>query len=102
MDKEFSLTPKKFKEMAESIRKVEKALGEILYEPTERMRKGREFSRSLFVVKDIKSGEIFTKDSIKSIRPGFGLPPKHLKDIIGKKATTDIKRGTPLSWKFVE
>ena len=102
LDKEFSLTPKKFKEMAESIRKVEKALGEISYEPTKRMRKGREFSRSLFVVKDIKSGEIFTKNNIKSIRPGFGLPPKYLKDIIGKKSTTDIKRGTPLSWKFVE
>jgi len=102
LDKEFSLTPKKFKEMVKSIREVEKALGEISYEPTERMKKGREFSRSLFAVKDIKSGEMFTKDNIKSIRPGFGLPPKYLKDIIGKKATMDIKRGTPLSWKFVE
>lgn len=66
------------------------------------MKKSRELSRSLFVVKDIKAGEIFTEENIRSIRPGYGLPPKYLKDILGKRATQDIKKGTPLEWKFIQ
>lgn len=101
-DKEFSLTPDEFSQMVKSIREVEKALGEVNYNLTEKMKKGREFSRSLFVVKDIKKGDIFTEENIKSIRPGYGLHPKYLKEILGKKAGKDLKKGTPFKWDFIE
>jgi len=65
------------------------------------MKKSREFSRSLFVVKDIKAGETFTEENIRSIRPGYGLPPKYLKDVLGKRAKIDIKKGTPLKWELI-
>jgi pseudaminic acid synthase len=101
-DKEFSLTPNEFKEMVDAIREVEKALGKVSYELTDKMKRGREFSRSLFVVKDIKAGERLSEENVKSIRPGYGLHPKFLKDVIGKRAKRDIKRGTPLSWDLIE
>ena len=101
-DRDFSLTPDEFRKMVKAVREVEKALGKISYELTEKMKKGREFSRSLFVVKDVKAGEIFTEENVRSIRPGYGLHPKFLKDIIGRKARIDIKKGTPLKWNLVE
>ncbi len=101
-DKEFSLTPGEFKEMVKAIREVEKALGKISYELTYKQKKGKEFARSLFVVKDIKAGDTFTEENVRSIRPGFGLHPKYFKDVIGKKARKDIKRGTPLNWDLIE
>ena len=100
-DAAFSLEPTEFKTMVKSIREVEKALGGVSYELTEKMKKSREFSRSLFVVKDIKAGEVFTEKNIRSIRPGYGLHPKYLKDILNKRANQDIKKGTPVSWRFI-
>jgi pseudaminic acid synthase len=100
-DAYFSLEPEEFRTMVNSIREAEKALGEVSYELTEKVRKNREFSRSLFVVKDIKSGETFTEVNVRSIRPGYGLSPKHFNSIMGKKARKDIKKGTPLSWEFI-
>jgi pseudaminic acid synthase len=101
-DSAFSLEPEEFKAMVRAVREVEKALGEIKYELTENQIKSREFSRSLFAVKDIKAGETFTEENIKSIRPGYGLHPKYLRDIIGKKARKNIEKGTPLSWDMIE
>jgi pseudaminic acid synthase len=101
-DAAFSLEPEEFKAMVKSVREVEKALGEVSYELTEKMKKSRELSRSLFVVKDIKAGEIFTEENIRSIRPGYGLPPKYLKEMLGKRTTQDIKKGTPLKWGIVK
>ena len=101
-DAAFSLEPEEFRQMVKSVREVEKALGEVSYKLTEKKRKSREFSRSLFVVKDIKKGENFTEDNIKSIRPGFGLHPRYFNNILGKKAKINIKKGTPLKIKFVE
>ncbi|EDP74907.1 Sialic acid synthase [Hydrogenivirga sp. 128-5-R1-1] len=101
-DREFSLTPEEFKEMVQAIRDVEKALGKVSYELTEKMKRGREFARSLFVVKDVKKGEVFTEENVRSIRPGYGLHPKHLKDILGRRARKDIEKGTPLSWDLIE
>lgn len=100
-DAAFSLEPEEFKQMVKSIREVEKALGDVSYELSEKIKKSREFSRSLFVVKDIKKGDIFTKENVHSIRPGFGLHPKYYKDVLGKKATKDIKKGTPLNWDLI-
>lgn len=101
-DAAFSLEPDELRQMVKSIRKVEKALGEVSYELTDKMKKSREFSRSLFVVKDVKKGEIFTKDNVKSIRPGFGLHTRYYNDILGKKAKTDLDKGTPMKWELVE
>jgi pseudaminic acid synthase len=101
-DSSFSLEPAEFKKMVDEIRQVEKALGEVKFELNDKIKKSRIFARSLFVVKDIHAGEIFTEDNIRSIRPSHGLPPKFLKEIIGKKASTDIERGTPLDWTLIE
>ena len=101
-DAAFSLEPDEFKLMVEAVRDVEKALGTVNYDLTEKTRKSREFSRSLFAVEDIKGGELLTNENVRSIRPGFGLHPRHLEQIIGKKARTDIKKGTPLVWALIE
>jgi len=101
-DAEFSLEPEEFKKMVRSVREVEKALGVVSYKLTERMRKSREFARSLFAVKNIKKGENLTEGNIKSIRPGYGLHPRYLKNILGKKAKINIKRGTPFSIKMIK
>jgi len=100
-DASFSLEPKEFKEMVRSVREVEKAIGTITYELTPKSKKGKEFSRSLFIAKDIKAGEIFTKENIRSVRPGFGLHPKYYKEILGRKASKDLEKGTPMSFDFI-
>jgi pseudaminic acid synthase len=101
-DSAFSLEPDEFKAMVESIRTTEKALGEISYEMTEKQRESLVFRRSLFAVKDIKAGDRFTHDNVRSIRPGNGLHTRHYQEILGKKAKTDIGMGTPLSWDLID
>lgn len=96
------MEPEEFKTMVQGIREVEKALGSVTYELTEKQRNSREHSRSLFVVKDIKKGEVFTEENVKSIRPGFGMETKYIKDILGKKAATNINKGTAVSWEIVD
>lgn len=100
-DSAFSLEPHEFKAMVEAIRTVEKALGKVYYGVSEREAKSRVFRRSLFVVKGIKAGEVFTEENVRSIRPGNGLHPRYLKDILGRRATRDIPAGTPLAWNMV-
>ena len=100
-DSAFSLEPHEFKAMVEAIRTAEKALGEVRYEVGEQEAKSRVFRRSLFVVKDMKAGEVFTEENVRSIRPGYGLPPKFLKEVLGRRAARDIKRGTPLEWGLI-
>ncbi len=97
-DSSFSMEPEEFKQMVDSVRNVEKALGTINYELTPKVEKGRIFSRSLFIVKDVTAGEIITEENVKSIRPGYGLHPKYYNDILGKKFRKDFKKGTPLKW----
>ena len=100
-DAAFSMEPKSFKKMVHTIRDTEKAMGEVSYELSEKSKKNRIFARSLFVVEDIEKGTVFSKENIRSIRPGYGLPPKYLYDILGKKASKNIKRGTPLTWELI-
>ncbi|MGA1824430.1 MAG: pseudaminic acid synthase [bacterium] len=100
-DSHFSMEPLEFKKMVEGIRNVEKALGRVTYDLSENVKKSRVFSRSLFVVKDIKKGDIFTEDNIRSIRPGHGLHPKYYNKILGKRALCDLRRGTPLKIDFI-
>ena len=96
-DADFSLDVKEFTELVNKVRDTEKLLGIVSYEISEKVKNNRKFARSLFVVKDVKVGEIITSDNVRSIRPGYGLHPKHYYDILGKSFSKDIKRGTPLS-----
>ena len=100
-DSTFSLEPDEFKAMVEAIRIAEKALGSICYNITERQRASSIFRRSLFVLKNMKKGEHFTTENVKSIRPGFSLHTRHLKDILGRCAKKNIDKGTPLVWKLI-
>jgi pseudaminic acid synthase len=100
-DSAFSAEPGEFKAMVDAIRAAEKALGEEHYGVSQPEAKSRIFRRSLFVVKDMKAGEVFTEENVRSIRPGYGLHPKHLKEVLGKQAKQDIPQGTPLSWELI-
>ena len=100
-DSAFSLEPHEFKAMVEAIRIAESALGKVNYAVGEQEAKSRIFRRSLFVVKDMKAGEVFTEENVHSIRPGYGLPPKFLREVLGRCAPQDIERGTPLSWAMI-
>jgi pseudaminic acid synthase len=100
-DASFSLEPAEFRAMVNSIRDTEKALGKVSYELTEKIKKSREFSRSLFVVENIKAGEILTEKNVRSIRPGNGMQPKYLPLVIGKRAKKDLEKGTPLDWNLI-
>jgi pseudaminic acid synthase len=95
-DAAFSMEPKELSEMVEQICMTERAMGNVSYKLSDKMKANRKFSRSLFAVKDIQEGDIFTEDNVRSIRPGDGISPKHLKDILGKRAGRTIKYGEPL------
>jgi len=100
-DSSFSMEPKEFKAMVEDIRTVEKALGKVSYEITEKQKDSRVFRRSLFAVKYIRKGEKFTEENIRSIRPGNGLHTRYLEVVLGKKAKENIEKGTPLKWDLI-
>ena len=88
--------------MVQAIRTAEKALGDIHYGVSDEEAKSRVFRRSLFVVKNVKAGECFTPENVRSIRPGRGLPPKYLDQVLGRRARRDLARGTPLTWDVIE
>lgn len=100
-DSAFSLEPQEFKEMVDAVHMAKKALGKVSYGAGKGELKNKVFRRSLYVVKDVKAGEEFTAENIRSIRPSFGLHPRHLKDILGRQATQDIPAGTPLAWPLI-
>ena len=100
-DSAFSLEPHEFRAIVEAIRTTEKALGEVRYGVGEQEAESRVFRRSLFVVKDMRADEVFSEENIRSIRPGYGLHTRYLKDVLGRRATQDISRGTPLSWELI-
>ncbi len=101
-DAAFSMEPAEFKEMVDNIRNIEKALGRATYDLTDKQKKSKEHSRSLFVAKDMKAGDIFTPENLRSVRPSCGLHTKHYEEILGKKVSKDVKYGTPMSWELVE
>jgi pseudaminic acid synthase len=100
-DAAFSLEPQEFKAMVEAVRIAEKALGTVQFSPGPREANSRKFRRSLFAVEDIKKGELFSKDNVRSIRPSDGLHPRHFSEVLGKRAACDVERGTPLDWSLV-
>jgi pseudaminic acid synthase len=101
-DASFSMDEEEFTAMVKAVREAESAIGVIDYTLTEKQQKGRDFCRSLYVVKDIKEGEIFTQENVRSVRPGFGLHPKFYKDILGEKAKVDLQKGTALQMSFIK
>jgi len=101
-DASFSMNEIEFTQMVMVVREAEKAVGRIDYTPTEKQIKGREFSRSLYVVENISHGELITTENIRSIRPGHGLHPKYLKEILGKKVQFDLEKGTALSLEMID
>ena len=100
-DGAFSMEPAEFAQMVKDIRMVEKALGAVSYALTPKQRENKVFRRSLFAVRDIRAGEPFTEENVRSIRPGHGLPPAVLDLVLGCTAASDIARGTPLSWPLL-
>ena len=101
-DAAFSMEPHEFKEMVDNIRKIEKALGKVTYDLTEKQKKSREHSRSLFIAKDMKAGEVFTPENLRSVRPSCGLHTMYYEDVLGKCVTRDVKMGTPMSWELIK
>jgi pseudaminic acid synthase len=100
-DSTFSMNEKEFKIMVEDIRKAESSIGKVDYSLTSKQKSGKFFSRSLYVVKDLKKGDYFDETNIRPIRPGLGLHPKYYNEIIGKKSNTDLERGTRMSLKYL-
>lgn len=101
-DAAFSMEKDEFAAMVKAIRNVEKALGEVVYPTDPNKIKGREFSRSLYVAKDIKAGEKFTEENVRSVRPGFGLHPKYLPDVLGETAARDLEMGERFSIDMIK
>jgi N-acetylneuraminate synthase len=100
-DSAFSLEPQEFKAMADAVRVAEKALGAVYFGCGAKEETLRVYRRSLFVVEDVKQGDRFTAENVRSIRPGHGLHTRHLPEVLGRHAACDIERGTPLSWELV-
>ena len=100
-DSGFSLEPHEFKAMVEAVRTAEKAVGRVHYGVSQHESGNRIFRRSLFVVRDMKAGEQFNADNLRSIRPGHGLHPRYLQDVYVRCAAREIKRGTPLKWDLI-
>lgn len=100
-DASFSMDEAEFTEMVKAVREAEMAIGRIDYTLTEKQRKGRDFCRSLYVVEDIKSGELLTEINVRSVRPGFGMHPKFYNEILGKKVLKNMDKGMPLKWEVI-
>ena len=101
-DSAFSMEADEFRQMVENIRQVERSLGHINYPTDPSMIKGREYSRSLYVARPMKKGDAITEDNVRSVRPGFGLHPKFLPELIGRKVNRDLEMGDRMCWEVVE
>ena len=101
-DASFSLDEAEFTQMVKAVRDAQKAIGKVSYELTEKQKSGKQFSRSLYVSKDVNKGDVITKENVRSVRPGYGLHPKHLKDILGKIFKSDIEKGTAFSLDMIK
>jgi len=100
-DSAFSLEPGEFREMVDAVRVASKALGRAEFHAGESEQGSRMFRRSLFVVQDVRRGDEFTAENVRSIRPAHGLHPRHFAEILGRHAACDISSGTPLTWELI-
>jgi len=101
VDAAFSAEPAELRMLVEESAKAWQALGRVSYGPTEKEKASLQFRRSIYVVQDVRAGDSFTAKNLRIIRPGKGLPPRYLDVLLGKKASSDIKRGTPMKWELV-
>lgn len=102
VDSSFSLEPQELSQLVEETERAWQSLGHVQYGPIEAERKSLQFRRSLYVVKDLQAGEVLTGDNVRALRPGLGLPPKHLDEVLGCKVNKAVARGTPLSWSLLK
>lgn len=102
VDSAFSMEPEEMRALVEETEKAWQALGEVEYGPTEQERGSVRFRRSLYVAEDIRAGEEFTEKNLRSVRPGYGLPPKHYEEILGRHAARDLSKGTAMAWDMVD
>ena len=100
-DAAFSLEPREFQEMVREIRTVERALGTVQYGAAGREAASRKYRRSLFITENLAEGTTLTRENVRSIRPGQGLPPKHYQEILGRRVAHSVKRGTPVTWDLL-
>lgn len=100
-DAAFSMEPQEFREMVDNIRILEKALGKVSYDLSDKQVREREHSRSLFVARDMKAGEVFTPENLRSVRPADGLHTRYYEQLLGRRITRDAGLGTPMSWDLV-
>ena len=101
VDAAFSMEPHEMKELVEETRRAWQSLGKVFVGPTEAETSSITFRRSLYIVKEMKAGDVLTKENIRAIRPGLGLPPKHLDEILGKEIRSSVKMGTALAWNLI-
>jgi pseudaminic acid synthase len=101
VDSTFSLEPEEMQSLVIESERAWQALGAVSYGPSEREKPSLQFRRSLYVAQDMKAGDKFTTENLRAIRPGFGLPPKHLTELLGKTINKDVRKGTPLSWDLL-
>jgi len=101
VDSAFSMEPAEMAQLVADTERAWQALGQVIYGPTEAEKGSIQFRRSLYVVKDLKAGEVLTRDNVKPIRPGLGLPTKYLEQVLGKAVKRDVKRGTALAWEML-
>jgi pseudaminic acid synthase len=101
-DASFSMNEVEFTAMVKAVRETELAIGKVDYTLTDKQSKGKDFSRSLYITEDVKKGEVFTEANVRSIRPGFGLHPKYLPQVLGKKAAEDLEKGTRFNLECIK
>ena len=101
VDAAFSLEPNEMKQLVEETARAWQALGKVFVSPTESEKSSITFRRSLYIVKDMKAGDVLTKENVRAIRPGLGLPTKDLDQILGKKIKSDVKMGTAVAWNLL-
>lgn len=102
VDSAFSMEPEEFKQMVEQIRIVEKAMGKVTYELTEKQKGEREHARSLFIAADMKAGDVLNETNMRSVRPANGLHTRYYEELLGKRVNRDVKMGTPLGWELID
>lgn len=101
VDSSFSLEPDELRALVVETERAWQSLGQVTYGPSEAERKSLFFRRSIYVAKDIKAGDVLTKENLRCVRPGMGLPPKYYDTLLGRRVNQDVKKGTPMGWEFV-